>query len=131
MVADRPKPATRRRATALRNALPRKPACLGSRFGGDETRFSRILCLGAHCDDIEIGCGGTILRCWRNIAARVHWVVFSVEPVRKEATQLPRVSEVQPIAQWRFRISAIAFFPYEGKAIKEFVAAIRKVFDRT
>jgi len=22
----------------------------------------KILCLGAHCDDIEIGCGGTILR---------------------------------------------------------------------
>jgi LmbE family N-acetylglucosaminyl deacetylase len=22
----------------------------------------RVLCLGAHCDDIEIGCGGTLLR---------------------------------------------------------------------
>ena len=22
----------------------------------------KILCLGAHCDDIEIGCGGTILK---------------------------------------------------------------------
>jgi len=38
----------------------------------------KILCLGAHSDDIEIGCGGTILellRCRRNI--EFHWVVFS------------------------------------------------------
>ena len=27
----------------------------------------RVLCLGAHCDDIEIGCGGTVL------ADRVYW----------------------------------------------------------
>lgn len=37
-----------------------------------------ILCLGAHADDIEIGCGGTLLT-W--LAARprtvVHWMVFS------------------------------------------------------
>lgn len=37
-----------------------------------------ILCLGAHADDIEIGCGGTILAL---LAARpnvkCHWVVFS------------------------------------------------------
>ena len=25
------------------------------------TRVKRLLCLGAHCDDIEIGAGGTIL----------------------------------------------------------------------
>ena len=35
----------------------------------------RVLCLGAHSDDIEIGCGGTILN-WieRGIALDVHWV---------------------------------------------------------
>ena len=27
----------------------------------DLTRVNRLLCLGAHCDDIEIGAGGTIL----------------------------------------------------------------------
>ena len=43
-----------------------------------------ILCLGSHADDIEIGCGGTILR----LAAQypgcvVHWVVFSANGVRE------------------------------------------------
>src|SRR6185312_8990175 len=38
----------------------------------------RILCLGAHSDDLEIGCGGTILRLLndhKNIS--LQWVVFS------------------------------------------------------
>ena len=40
-------------------------------------RAAQLLCLGAHSDDIEIGCGGTILR----IAAElpnlvVTWIVF-------------------------------------------------------
>jgi LmbE family N-acetylglucosaminyl deacetylase len=37
-----------------------------------------ILCLGAHCDDIEIGCGGTLLRLLaERPGSSVHWVVFS------------------------------------------------------
>ena len=43
-----------------------------------------ILCLGAHSDDIEIGCGGTILRLaeqYRNCV--FHWVVFNAIGVRE------------------------------------------------
>ena len=43
-----------------------------------EDKKLSILCLGAHGDDIEIGCGGTILRLldeYSNI--NIHWVVFS------------------------------------------------------
>lgn len=43
----------------------------------------KILCLGAHCDDIEIGCGGTILRLLQeNPSATVMWTVFSGSSVR-------------------------------------------------
>ena len=39
---------------------------------------AKILCLGAHSDDIEIGCGGTILQLLScNSDAEVLWVVFS------------------------------------------------------
>jgi len=45
----------------------------------------RILCLGAHSDDIEIGCGGTILRLVRQYPKCVlHWVVFSAVGVRAD-----------------------------------------------
>lgn len=44
----------------------------------------RILCLGAHCDDIEIGCGGMILRLLQEDSQReVYWQVFSSSSTRK------------------------------------------------
>jgi len=44
----------------------------------------RVLCLGAHSDDIEIGCGGAILRLKDEYPeAEFHWVVFSAQGVRE------------------------------------------------
>ena len=44
-----------------------------------------ILCLGAHSDDIEIGCGGTILSLLeRNPELKMDWVVFSAAGKRGE-----------------------------------------------
>jgi len=44
-----------------------------------------ILCLGCHSDDIEIGCGGTILRLAEQYAdSEFYWVVFSATGVRQE-----------------------------------------------
>lgn len=47
-----------------------------------------ILCLGAHADDIEIGCGGTLLEILaRRPGIDVYWVVFSACELRaQEAT---------------------------------------------
>jgi LmbE family N-acetylglucosaminyl deacetylase len=44
----------------------------------------QILCLGCHSDDIEIGCGGTILRLAEQYpGCAFHWVVFSAIGVRE------------------------------------------------
>ena len=53
-----------------------------------EKKSPKILCLGAHSDDIEIGCGGTILKLLREAPeAQFYWVVFSAKGNRaKEAT---------------------------------------------
>lgn len=51
-------------------------------------RALRVLCLGAHCDDIDIGCGGTLLQlqAMQTVAA-IDWVVFSGDATRRaEAT---------------------------------------------
>jgi LmbE family N-acetylglucosaminyl deacetylase len=54
------------------------------RLGSAKRPVRRILCLGAHCDDIEIGCGGTILRWLREDPEReIYWKVFSSNPGRK------------------------------------------------
>lgn len=48
----------------------------------------KILCLGAHSDDIEIGCGGTILHLAKQHPnCVVHWVVFSASGVRTAEAQ--------------------------------------------
>src|ERR1035441_4136383 len=47
-----------------------------------------VLCLGSHSDDIEIGCGGTILRLIEQYpACKFYWVVFSAIGVRKAEAQ--------------------------------------------
>jgi len=89
----------------------------------------KILCLGAHSDDIEIGCGGTILRLTSSYpAAAVSWIVFSAdgEERAKEAVAganlfLARAAGKQ-ITVKRFRES---FFPYAGEAIKEYFEDIK------
>lgn len=48
----------------------------------------RILCLGSHSDDIEIGCGGTILRLADQYpGCEFHWVVFSAVGARHAEAQ--------------------------------------------
>jgi LmbE family N-acetylglucosaminyl deacetylase len=53
-------------------------------LGRPSGRPLHILCLGAHSDDIEIGCGGTILRLIEEYPdCRIHWAVFSARGIRK------------------------------------------------
>jgi len=43
----------------------------------------RLLCIGAHSDDLEIGCGGTVLTWLASMpAVEVTWVVLSAEGIR-------------------------------------------------
>ena len=58
------------------------------RLDGGTTSALQILCLGCHSDDIEIGCGGTILRLAAQYPDSVfHWVVFSAIGVRQAEAQ--------------------------------------------
>lgn len=58
---------------------------LNSTFGISKTEELNLLFLGAHCDDIEIGCGGTMLKLIENYAINhIQWVVFTSNETRKE-----------------------------------------------
>lgn len=54
----------------------------------DLSRAKRVLCLGAHCDDIEIGAGGTIRRLIESQPhLEVRWIVLAGEdPVRSQGS---------------------------------------------
>lgn len=53
-------------------------------FTLDKKEPLNLLFLGAHCDDIEIGCGGTVLRLAREYEIKhVQWIVFTSNAERK------------------------------------------------
>jgi len=57
-------------------------------FDRENTDALKILCLGSHSDDIEIGCGGTILKLVRQFPnSIIHWVVFNATGVRHAEAQ--------------------------------------------
>jgi LmbE family N-acetylglucosaminyl deacetylase len=81
-----------------------------------------ILCLGAHSDDIEIGCGGTILRLAAERPGTVlHWVVFSATGVREAearrgAELFSDCAQLQKPVLKQFRDG---FMPFDGAAVKD------------
>jgi LmbE family N-acetylglucosaminyl deacetylase len=82
----------------------------------------RLLCLGAHCDDIEIGCGGTILKlATPERKIEVRWVVFSSDEERKQEALKSAEGFLCDIATKKVTIHRLrdGFFPYIGADLKE------------
>lgn len=100
-------------------------------FRPDFPADATVLCLGAHCDDIEIGCGGTLMElARRHPALKFEWLVFSGDAERAPET---RAAAARILGQGRdagveilsFRGS---YFPYLGERIKDaFEAVARRV----
>jgi LmbE family N-acetylglucosaminyl deacetylase len=79
-----------------------------------------VLCLGAHSDDIEIGCGGTILELGeRYPGATFHWVVFSAAGEREaEAKRAAGLFAGAGLRGPFFKNFRDGFMPYAGSEIK-------------
>jgi LmbE family N-acetylglucosaminyl deacetylase len=86
-------------------------------------RPERILCLGAHCDDIEIGCGGTLLKLLEaSPGAHVDWVVFSSSDVREAEARAGAARFLEQAGSANVVTKAFRerYFPYVGAEIKEY-----------
>lgn len=102
---------------------------LGIPLAKEQGKSFSVLCLGAHSDDIEIGCGGTILRLLQGCPqSRFDWVVFSSNRVRRaEAVRSAELflkgakSKLITVHSYRD-----GFFPYEGAKIKEQFERLKK-----
>src|SRR5215470_10382116 len=90
----------------------------------------RILCLGAHCDDIDIGCGGTLLKLLAaNRRAQVTWVSFAApaaraRELRASAKRFLREAAHSDVITHEFRDS---YFPGQYTAIKEAFEPLKRL----
>jgi LmbE family N-acetylglucosaminyl deacetylase len=90
-----------------------------------------VLCLGAHCDDIEIGCGGSLLELLsERSSVNVYWQVYASTPSRKKeavagAQKFCAGAESLEVDILEFRDG---YFPYDGAAIKDAFEQTKSVF---
>jgi LmbE family N-acetylglucosaminyl deacetylase len=90
--------------------------------------LSHVLCLGAHADDVEIGCGGTILTLLEaEPPLTVTWVVFSADggrarEARQSAERFLAAAAKREIVIHSFRDG---FFPHTGTQVKEEFEALK------
>src|ERR1043166_5523301 len=85
-------------------------------------RECRILCLGAHCDDIEIGCAGTVLNL--TVARQnlhISWVVFSSTLERKREADDSATAFLAGVAKKTVVIHELrdGYLPYLGGEVKD------------
>ena len=101
---------------------------LGLRLARDPDAPLRVLALGAHADDIEIGCGGTILRLVaEHPDLAVDWVVLSGAGERAAEAADSAAAFLDGAAETRVRVERFrdGFFPYLGGAVKEFFEQLK------
>jgi LmbE family N-acetylglucosaminyl deacetylase len=97
---------------------------------GGESPLRRVLAIGCHADDIEIGCGGTLLAMTRGRPdVEVTWVVLGAEGERAAEARtsaekfLARTSHAE-IVVYGFKD---AYMPFYGESVKEAFEELKRV----
>ena len=89
---------------------------------GEASSPYRVLAVGCHADDIEIGCGGTILHLIETLpSVEVWWVVLSARGERAEEVHRSASAFLDGAAARRIIVHEFrdGFFPYDGGEIKD------------
>jgi LmbE family N-acetylglucosaminyl deacetylase len=99
---------------------------------GEDEGPLRVLCLGAHADDIEIGCGGTIRRWAREgRLGDVRWVVFSAAGERETEARAGAAAFLDGAGPRRVQVEAFrdGYFPSSLAEIKDRFEALKSEID--
>jgi LmbE family N-acetylglucosaminyl deacetylase len=90
----------------------------------------RVLCIGAHCDDIDIGCGGALLSLLaRHRQVQVTWVVLASVPARERELRASARRFLSRSARAQVQAHAFrdGFFPAHFAAIKERFETLKRL----
>ena len=90
-------------------------------LSGKDGNQAVVLCLGAHSDDIEIGCGGTLLYLQSILPRlRFHWVVFSASGTRgQEAAKAAELFTAGCDKKVVLNDYRDGYLPFEGGGVKD------------
>lgn len=89
----------------------------------------RLLAIGAHPDDIEIGCCGTILKLLEEDAlSAIGWVVLSGKGERADEAKASAEAVLSGVEEKQLMLRDFrdGFFPYDGGDIKEFFESLKE-----
>ena len=92
----------------------------------------RVLCLGAHSDDIEIGSGGTLLKLvGERPDLEVWWIVFSATGPRAEEARQSASDFLADVIRKKVKIGSFreSYFPTDWASIKDWFEEIKAVYD--
>ena len=97
-----------------------------------DDRPLRVLCLGAHCDDIEIGCGATLRQLLRRRhGAVVDWRVFSSNPTREAEARDSAARFLDSALEHSIDVKTFrnGYFPYVSASIKDYFEELKAEVD--
>lgn len=103
-----------------------------SQFNLNNKKGLNILALGAHCDDIEIGCGGTLLKIFDQYGINhIKWIVFASNEQRKKEAITSAEAFLKNIKSKEIIVLDYkdAFLEQSKFEIKAFFESIKKDFD--
>jgi LmbE family N-acetylglucosaminyl deacetylase len=87
--------------------------------------------LGAHCDDIEIGCGGTFLQLAKQRPdIDVLWVVFCSNPVRASEARASAAAFLAGFVKAQVVVKEFkdGYLPYSGAGVKDEFEVLKQKF---
>ncbi|WP_217447752.1 PIG-L deacetylase family protein [Maribellus comscasis] len=85
--------------------------------------------MGAHCDDIEIGAGCSLLKIFKDYKIEsVNWVVFTSNEIRKKEATKSANQFLKHVSKKKISIESYrdGFLPFYAAEIKEYFERLRK-----